>query len=149
MNKFNVQTKNNLSKLHHHTLLTVQSLELCPNSRSSDPGAMKFKLLKEALFFIITMHLIYRIITQEQRIFLKYYWIHIELRPNKRTPDPVTMKFTIIDDAFFLIITLYLVYGLNTDIRNFALNWFRWGIPGNNGLDWTSKQNQMLYKSKI
>lgn len=142
MNKSNVQTKNNRLKLHHHTLFTVQSLELCPHSWSSDPGAMKFKLLKEALFFIITMPLIYRIITQEQIIFSKYYWIHIEHRPDKRTPDPVTMKFTIMENVFFFVITTYLVYWLNTVIRDFALNSLRWGIPGHNGtrLNFKTKQ---------
>lgn len=143
MNKSNVQTKKNRSKLHHHTLFTVQSLEPCPHSRSSDPGALKFKLLKEALFFIITIHLIYRIITQEQRIFSNYYWIHIKHRPDKRTPDQVTMKFTIMENAFFLNITMYLVYWLNTVIRKFALNSLRWGIPGHNGtrLNFKTKQN--------
>lgn len=50
---------------------------------------------------------------------------------------------TIMENAFFLNITMYLVYWLNTVIRKFALNSLRWGIPGHNGtrLNFKTKQN--------
>uniref|UniRef100_K1RP28 Uncharacterized protein n=1 Tax=Magallana gigas TaxID=29159 RepID=K1RP28_MAGGI len=64
---------------------------------------MKFKILEEAIFLIITLNLIHQINTQEQRRrFSKNYCIHLEPHTNTRTPDPRAMDFTILEEALTL-----------------------------------------------
>lgn len=42
----------------------------------------------------------------------------MEARPKTRTPYPRTMNFTLLKEAFILMITMYLVYGLNIQEQN-------------------------------
>lgn len=52
-----------------------------------------------------------------EKIFKELMLFHsmiLEPRPNTSTPDPGAIKFIFSEEAFFLITTMYLVYGLNT-----------------------------------
>lgn len=41
---------------------------------------------------------------------IHFHYIIIKAYPNTRTPNPGAMKFTILENALFLIITMYLVH---------------------------------------
>lgn len=103
--------KNNRSKIDH----PIQSLEPHPRERTPDPGAIKFTILEEAFFFIITMYLVNLLNIQEQvRRYSKnqciFSILSFEPRLNTRTLDPGAIKFTNLEEAFFLIISLYSFY---------------------------------------
>lgn len=42
----------------------------------------------------------------------------MEARPKTRAPYPRTMNFTLLKEAFILMTTMYLVYGLNIQEQN-------------------------------
>lgn len=90
-NKTNLKYKKQIGR-NHLTLYNHDSLALPP--KFPDPGAMKFIILEETLFFyFITMHLIQRILTQGQRRrFSKNDCIYLEPHLNTRTLDTGTIN---------------------------------------------------------
>lgn len=90
-NKTNLKYKKQIGR-NHLTLYNHDSLTLPP--KPPDPGAMKFIILEETLFFyFITMHMIQWILTQGQRRrFSKNDCIHLEPHLNTRTLDTGTIN---------------------------------------------------------
>lgn len=52
---------------HRFDLFSLYNHKAYPNTRTPNPGAMKFTILENALFLIITMYLVHLLNIQEQR----------------------------------------------------------------------------------